>query len=285
MTVVSSPSRVTGGPPSVRLDQAFEDARRQARVLLAGCLHAGWPPTMVNRAAAWRALAANVDLIEIALPTTDPYFDGETMRTANRQALAAGYRHEDTLALISWLSARVPVLVMAYWRTIAEHEAGRMARELAAAGAAGTVLPDLPVCRTARWVWTASAAGLATILLTSPDGSPRHPAAAGTGAVYLPAAAGATGGSSGPDPGLPARVRTARARTGLPVITGIGISSPADVYAAARAGAECVLVGSAFARAAATADPGIAVSRLASSYRKALTSGESVTRRRHENTA
>ncbi|HEY1699082.1 MAG TPA: tryptophan synthase subunit alpha [Trebonia sp.] len=262
------------GPPCARLDRLFDRVRYQGRPLLAGCLPAGWPPALAGNAAAWQALAAGVDLVEIALPSDDPYFDGDAMRAANQESLAAGYRHEDTLALISWLSVRVPVLVMTYWRAVDRYGPGRMARDLAAAGAAGAVLPDLPICRTAHWAWTASAAGLHTVLLASPDGAPRHPGGAGSGAVYLPATAGPTGSRSGPAPGLSRRVNRARTQTGLPVITGIGISAPRDAAVAARAGADCVLVGSAFTRAVASPGPGgdsgAAVSRLAGAFRESL---------------
>jgi tryptophan synthase alpha chain len=261
-------------PPCARLDRLFDRVRYQGRPLLAGCLPAGWPPALAGNAAAWQALAAGVDLVEIALPSDDPYFDGDAMRAANQESLAAGYRHEDTLALISWLSVRVPVLVMTYWRAVDRYGPGRMARDLAAAGAAGAVLPDLPICRTAHWAWTARAAGLHTVLLASPDGAPRHPGGAGSGAVYLPATAGPTGSRSGPAPGLSRRVSRARTLTGLPVITGIGISAPRDAAVAARAGADCVLVGSAFTRAVASpgpsGDPGAAVSRLAGAFRESL---------------
>lgn len=266
---------LTGALPSTQLDRAFEYARRRARPLLAGCLPAGWPPALADSAAAWRALSDGVDLIEIALPSANPYLDGETMRAAGRETLASGYRHEDTLGLIGWLSQRVPVLIMAYWSTVTQRGAGRVARELANAGAAAAVLPDMPICRTAHWAWTADVAGLHTILLTSPDGTPRHPATAGTGAVYLPASAGSTGSQSGPDPGLARRVSRVRSLTGLPVITGIGISTPRHAAVAARAGADCVLAGSSFTRAAASADPGGAVSRLADGFRKALTADPS----------
>jgi len=96
-------------------------------------------------------------------------------------------------------------------------------------------------------------------------------AAVGTGAVYLRAAGGVTSTSAAVDPCLAAHVRQARDVTGLPVITGIGITSPARAAAAAAASASGIVIGSAFARevAARPADPGGAVRDLAASRENA----------------
>jgi tryptophan synthase alpha chain len=264
-------------PAAGRFDTALRSAAARGRPLLAGCLPAGWPSGRRGRGAAWEALAGSSDLVEVALPSRWPYLDGETMRRAYAQALDGGYRHDLAIGLAGDLAAAgKPVIVMAYWHTIGG-DAG-LARDFAAAGAAGLVIPDLPASCAPSWSEAARGAGLHTILLSgSTDPADLgFTARVSSGAVYVPAAGGPTGGPSSLREDLGGTVGAVSRLTGLPVMTGIGITGPGRAGLAARARPAVIIAGSAFVRAAAGAgNPGAAIRVLAGQFTNAISGATS----------
>jgi len=144
-----------------------------------------------------------------------------------------------------------PVLVMSYWNPIARYGIERFAGELAEAGGAGCILPDLPVQESAAWRRQAEACGLATIFVVAPSSTDerlREITAVGSGFVYASSLLGVTGVREGVSPAARSLVRRIRAITDLPVCVGIGISDAAQ--AAQVAGfADGVIVSSALVKA------------------------------------
>jgi tryptophan synthase alpha chain len=238
------------------------------RPLLGGCLPAGWPAADRARRSAWEALADSVGLVEVALPTPWPYLDGKTMRNAYVEALDGGYRHGDAVDLVGRLVDRgAAVIVMAYWHTLAADLS--LAGHLARAGAAGIVIPDLPAASACTWSDTARAIGLHTILLAASanPGDLAMIARFATGAVYVPAADGPTGTGGRLRNRLADKIGQVRKRTGLPVITGIGITSPARAAEAARSCPDAIIAGSVFIWAVAgAADPAAAIRSVAGRF-------------------
>ena len=143
-----------------------------------------------------------------------------------------------------------PVLVMSYWNPIDRYGAERFSSELAQAGGAGCILPDLPVQESARWRESAARHSPATVFIAAPnttDERLRELTAAGTGFVYASSLMGVTGVREAVSTAASSLVRRIRATTDLPVCVGIGISDAAQ--AAQVAGfADGVIVGSAFVR-------------------------------------
>lgn len=257
-------------PGAARLTGALR-AGRQGRPVLGGCLTAGWPPDPGRRAEAWQALADHAGLIEIAIPTPMPRLDGPVISASHAEALAGGYSHNDAIDLAGSVAARgKPVVVMAYWHTLDADP--WLAGELEAAGTAGFVVPDLPAVEAYSWTASQIDAGAHTILMADP-GNPDALAAAGrysTCAVYIPAAPGLTGTPARLRDGLARSVALAEQGTGLPAITGIGITSEDRAAAAAQSGAAAIIAGTAFARAAAGADPAAEIRDLAGRFTAAI---------------
>jgi tryptophan synthase alpha chain len=85
---------------------------------------------------------------------------------------------------------------MSYWNPISKYGAERFSGELAEAGGAGCILPDLPVQESAPWRERAARHGLATIFVAAPsttDGRLRELTAAGSGFIYASSLMGVTG--------------------------------------------------------------------------------------------
>lgn len=240
-----------------RLAEEFAAARAngpdgQGRALLVAYLPAGFP-TQDGGVAALRAMVeAGVDVVEIGLPYSDPLMDGPTIQDAVDRALAAGTRTRDVLRTVEAVAATgAPTLVMTYWNPVERYGVDAFARDLAAAGGAGVITPDLLPEEAGPWRAAADAAGLDPVFLVAPsstDARIASTAEACRGFVYAASTMGVTGVRSAVGGRAAELVARVRAATDLPVAVGLGVST-ADQAAEVAAYADGVIVGSAFVRA------------------------------------
>jgi tryptophan synthase alpha chain len=242
--------------PAVSTGVAFEKARADGRAALIGYLPAGFP-TVDGGIAAVRAMVdAGCDALEIGLPYSDPVMDGPTIQRAAQQALDNGVRIRDVLATVEAAAATgTPTLVMTYWNPVERYGVERFATDLAAAGGAGLITPDITPDARTDWSAAADAHDLDKVYLVAPSSTDERVAMtvqASRGFIYAAAVMGVTGARTttselaGP---LVERTRAAASRLGkdLPVAVGIGVST-GDQAADVAAFADGVIVGSAFVR-------------------------------------
>jgi tryptophan synthase alpha chain len=138
---------------------------------------------------------------------------------------------------------------------IAGGGADGFAERAAAAGAAGVIVPDLPLGEAEYVRDSFAAAGLASVPLiapTTPEARRRAIAGAASGFVYLVSDVGTTGEREALPSGLTGLVESVRAGAGLPVAVGFGIGTPEQVAAVGEV-ADGVIVGSRLVRAVAEA--------------------------------
>jgi tryptophan synthase alpha chain len=228
-------------------------AKRENRAALIGGMPAGFPTVDGGIAAITAILDSGADVVEVGLPHTDPVLDGPVIQTADDIALRGGVRIGDLIRTVreAHRATGKPVLVMSYWNPIARYGIERFVGELAEAGGAGCILPDLPVQESAPWREHAAARGLATIFVVAPSSSGQRLqeiTAAGSGFVYASALMGVTGTRDSVDAAAGALVRRVRATTDLPVCVGIGVSSAAQA-AQVAAFADGVIVESVLVKA------------------------------------
>jgi len=217
------------------LTRTLARAKQDDRAALIAGLPAGFPTVEAGIAAIQAILNSGADVVEIGLPHSDPVLDGPVIQTADDIALRGGVRIADVIRTVreAYRATGKPVLVMSYWNPIARYGIERFTSELAAAGGAGCILPDLPVQESAPWRRHATGHGLATIFVVAPSSTRerlREITAAGSGFVYA-ALMGVTGTRDSVGEAAGSLVRRVRATTELPVCVGIGIS---DAAAAAR---------------------------------------------------
>jgi tryptophan synthase alpha chain len=229
--------------------RAFEAAADQRRAALVGYLPAGFPTVAGAISAALAMARAGADIIEIGLPYTDPLMDGPVIASAVHHALRGGTRIADVLRTVEAVAALgVPTLVMTYWNPVEQYGTAAFARDLAAAGGAGLITPDLTPEEGGDWLAAAADRGLDRVFLVAPSSTDaRISAVAGAcqGFVYAASLMGITGARAAVSVRAAGLVSRVRARTALPVGVGLGVSGPRQ--AAAVAGfADAVIVGSAF---------------------------------------
>jgi tryptophan synthase alpha chain len=212
---------------------ALAQAKRENRAALIAGLPAGFPTVDQGSTAIQAVLNSGADIIEVGLPHSDPVLDGPVIQAADDIALRGGVKIADVIRTVrdAHQATGKPVLVMSYWNPVARYGIERFTSELAEAGGAGCILPDLPVQESAQWRRPAAARGLATIFVVAPSSTSerlRDITAAGSGFIYAAALMGVTGTRDSGSDAASSLVRRVRAITDLPVCVGIGISSAAQ---------------------------------------------------------
>jgi tryptophan synthase alpha chain len=265
--------RIHVAPPSgvERIADAFVDSGKRAAFM--PYLMGGFPDLMTSRGIGEAYAAAGADLIELGVPFSDPLADGPVIQAAGTAALDAGATVDDVLRVGGALASSVPVVAMVYANVVLARGPEAFARDLAASGISGLIVPDLPMEEAPALLAACDAEGVALVPLVAPTTTDERLAEIGArarGFLYTVSVTGTTGERNALD-GLAAVVARARAHAGVPVAVGFGISTPEQAAAAAAAGADGVIVGSRLVRAAAEADdPPGAVAGLVGEFAAAL---------------
>jgi tryptophan synthase alpha chain len=233
------------------LEKTIADARAERRAALVAYLPAGFPTVDGGIEAVKAAFEGGADIVEVGLPHSDPVLDGPVIQTADDIALNKNHvRVADVLRTVreGHAASGKPVLVMTYWNPVDRYGAERFAAELADAGGAGCILPDLPVEESEVWRKAAQAHGLATVFVVAPSSRDERLAritAAGSGFVYAASLMGVTGTRASVGEQAAGLVARTRATTELPICVGLGVSN-AEQAAQVASFADGVIVGSAF---------------------------------------
>jgi tryptophan synthase alpha chain len=248
---ISGAGRETG---LARIAAAFSAA--PGRAALMPYLMGGFPDVETSVAIGAAYADAGADLVELGVPFSDPLADGPVIHAAATKALQAGASVPAVLDAGARIAEHVPVVLMCYANPLLARGPERFARELAARGISGLIVPDLPLEESSAVLAACDEAGVALVPLVAPTTpEPRLAAigAAARGFVYTVSVIGTTGERASVAAEIPALVARVKAHSTVPVALGFGISSGAQALAAAAAGADGVIVGSRLVRVVAEA--------------------------------
>ncbi|ANJ26939.1 tryptophan synthase subunit alpha [Agromyces aureus] len=227
----------------------------EANGALIGYLPVGFPTLDESVEAAVALVENGVDVLELGLPYSDPVMDGPVIQAATQQALANGFRLSHGFEAVRRVTERVdaPVLLMTYWNPVVQYGVDRFADDLAAAGGAGLITPDLIPDEGADWIAASERTGLDRVFLAAPTSTDERlvrTIEASRGFVYAVSTMGITGARSDVD----AAARTLVTRLGEAgaeaSCVGVGISTAAQV-AEVLEYAQGAIVGSALVKALA----------------------------------
>ena len=262
---------------------AIDAAAAEGRAALGGYLPVGFPDVAGSADAVQAMVDGGVDVVELGLPYSDPLMDGPVIQHAVDTALRAGTRTRDVLGVVEKAAAGgTPVLVMTYWNPVDRYGVERFAADLASAGGAGLITPDLIPDEGADWIAASDAHELERVFLVAPSSTPQRlasTAAACRGWVYAASTMGVTGIRATVGDGAAGLVRRTRDAGAGRVCVGLGVSTREQ--AAEVAGyADGVIVGTAFVRALAAAPDPAAGLRAVRALAEALATGVREGRRR-----
>ncbi len=258
-----------------RIAEAFARAESDGRrAALMPYLMGGYPDLDSSKEVGLAYARSGADLVELGVPFSDPLADGPVIHAAATAALAAGATLPGVLELGRVIAEEVPVVLMCYANLILARGLERTLDAMAATGASGLIVPDLPLEEADATRAACTRSGLALVPLVAPTTPEDRLARIGAGAqgfLYTVALTGTTGERAAVDGGLEAIVRRAAAHTEVPVAVGFGIGTPEQAAHAAQAGADGVIIGSRLVRAAGQSeDPAGAVAELMRGFAAAL---------------
>jgi tryptophan synthase alpha chain len=238
-----------------RIAAAF--ALRRGRAALMPYLMGGFPDMPTSRAIGEAYAANGADLVELGVPYSDPLADGPVIHAAGTAALRAGATIGAVLEVAEVLSRRLPVVLMCYVNLVLARGPDAFAAAASRAGVSGLIVPDLPLEEAPEIEAACAEHAIALVPLvapTTPDDRLARIGARARGFVYTVSVTGTTGERAGGEDAFRAILDRVRAHSAVPAALGFGIATPEQAAAAARAGADGVIVGSRLVRAAAEAD-------------------------------
>lgn len=239
-----------------RIAAAFGAARDEGRAALMPYMMAGFPDRETSLAVAAAYADSGADLIELGVPFSDPLADGPTIHAAATAALEGGATLATALEVCRSVADRVPVVLMVYANMVLAHGgAAEFAGLARAAGAAGAIVPDLPLGEAEDVREAFAAAGLALVPLVAPTTPPQRRAricAVARGFVYVVSTVGTTGERAEVPASLAELVAATKEDASTPVAVGFGIGTAEQAAEVGRI-ADGVIVGSRLVRAVAEA--------------------------------
>lgn len=240
-----------------RIDQVFQKAVSENRMTFMPFITAGDPGVSTTAQLLKTLKAANVDLIELGFPYSDPIADGPVIQASYTRALNNGVTVDAIFEMMDGLKGEdlPPVLAMVSFAIVFRFGAKEFVVKAAEVGFSGFIIPDLPADEAAEMAETAKSAGLDLVQLIAPTTATSRSQQildASSGFVYCVSVAGTTGVRQELPSVLIDQLKGLRQSTKLPLAVGFGISSPEQV-SALEGVADGIIVGSAIVKRAAEA--------------------------------
>ena len=195
---------------------------------------------------------ADVDMIELGLPFSDPLADGPTIQESSTQALRNGMTTDKLFTQLEGIRERihVPLIVMGYFNPMMQYGVERFCKRCQEVGIDGLIIPDLPAdVYHEQYQSLFQQYGLLNMFLITPqtpDERIRYIDQVSEGFIYMVSSAATTGaqGSFG-DTQQHYFQRIADMKLQSKLLVGFGISN-AETYQSAVAHSQGAIIGSAF---------------------------------------
>ncbi len=234
------------------LTELFDTCRREQRAALMPYMTVGLPSPQESVRLFVAMAEAGADGFEVGIPYADPLMDGPTIQAAGERALAAGSGVEVGLDLLAEIVAETgkPCVVMTYVNPILRMGIEAFGDRVAGAGAAGVIVADLPVDEADPFRKAFTDRGIGLVLFVAPTTTEQRLSRvvkADPPFVYGIAELGVTGVRSTASSHIESLVSRVRKLSQVPVVAGVGISTP-DQARAAASQADGVIVGSALVK-------------------------------------
>ena len=235
------------------ISAAFKKAKAQGNGVLIGYVMAGDPKPELTAKIADALIKGGVDILELGLPFSDPIADGPTIQAASVRALAAKTTPLKVLEIAKEIrpSHDVPIVVMTYYNPVFRMGLEKFFGLAEECLVDGVIVPDLPVEEAGDYKKAADKFGIDTIFLAAPSTSNERLAKiveCSSGFLYLVSHFGVTGAQAAVEDSTIEFVKRVLPFTSgkIPLAVGFGVSKPTHVKSLIGAGADGVIVGSAF---------------------------------------
>jgi len=207
---------------------------KKRKILLMTHAVVGYPSLEAN----WKMLeamgGADVDLVELQMPFSEPSADGPLFVKANQEALRKGIRWQDYFDLMKRASEQFdfPVLMMGYCNTAFSMGFEAFCANIRRHCGEGFIIPDLPLEEFGELFKLSRDQDLDPIMLCTPTNSEERLqkiCSHGSGFIYCVARKGVTGQNTQLDLAVENFLRKCRQYTDLPLALGFGLSQREDL--------------------------------------------------------
>ncbi len=196
-------------------------------------------------------IEAGADALELGIPFSDPLADGPTIQGANIRALDSKTTPAICFELIAKIRSKypdTPIGLLVYANLVFANGINDFYTKCQQAGVDSVLIADVPTNESQEFRESAIEHGIHPIFIAPPSASPETletVAKLGGGYTYLLSRAGVTGAET--KAGMPVAQLLERLNQydAPPAILGFGISEPAQVEEAVKAGAAGAISGSA----------------------------------------
>jgi tryptophan synthase alpha chain len=236
-----------------RINERFAELRSRNEHALIGYAVAGYPDQESTLDVINAMVKGGVDIIELGIPFSDPIADGPTIQKASYLTLQKGMTPSKALQIAKQIndSLGVPLAVMTYCNILYKPGFDNFLRNARSNGVDGVIIPDLTFEESADLRKSASKHNMDTIFLVSPNTSEARIKAVAnltTGFLYLVSVFGTTGRREVFEDYTIQTIKKVNkyTKSRVPLAVGFGVSSGEHVRFMLNAGADAVIVGSAF---------------------------------------
>ncbi|VEI12388.1 tryptophan synthase subunit alpha [Trueperella bialowiezensis] len=233
---------------TVYVADKIDAARNNNHAAFIAYLSGGFPSVQASIDAAKAVVDAGADIIEIGFPYSDPTMDGVIIQESGQKALDRGLKRADMFRIVEEIAATgAAVAIMTYYNPVFVYGVDNFARDLANAGGAGLITPDLIPEEAGEWIEASNKYDLDRIFLVAPtstDERIKKTVDATRGFVYAASRMGVTGLRSSVESSAEQLVQRTRAAGAENVCVGIGVSNRQQAEEVAQY-ADGVIVGSA----------------------------------------
>lgn len=237
---------------TVYVSDQINKARAQDHAAFVAYLSGGFPDVQGSIDAAKTVIDAGADIVEIGFPYSDPTMDGLVIQEAGKKALERGLKRGDMFRIVEEVATTgAAVVIMTYYNPIFVYGVDNFARDLANAGGAGLITPDLIPEEAGEWIEASNTYDLDRIFLVAPtstDERIKKTVDASRGFVYAASRMGVTGVQTSIESDAEQLVRRTHAAGATNVCVGIGVSNREQAREVGQY-ADGVIVGSALVQA------------------------------------
>ncbi len=236
-------------PRMNRIEQRFVELKNRRQKGFIVYIGAGDPNLQTTKELALAFAAADVDVLELGVPFSDPLADGLVNQLAAQRGLEAGTTPSKVLETITQIreKSQIPIVLYIYFNLMHRYGMERFISDAARAGVDGLLALDLPPEESGSYEALMGKAGLSHVYLiapTTPDERIEMISKRGAGFIYYVSREGVTGMQQKLSESIGAMTKKISAHTDLPIAIGFGISNPEQAQLAAQY-AEAIVVGSA----------------------------------------
>jgi len=235
-----------------KIKEKFAELEAKNQKALISYIMTGFPNEKATIATVRGLVKGGVDIIEIGFPFSDPLADGPVIQNASTLSLKKGTKINKFFNIVKKIRKEtdIPLVLMTYTNILYHMGYAKFISEAKKAGIDGFILPDMSIEESKEYL-DASKNNADTIFLISPNTGKKRIqkiAKASTGFLYLVAVYGTTGVKIGIKDYTLKAIRDVKKQTKgkIPIGVGFGVSTPEDVKKYIKAGADAVIVGSAY---------------------------------------